>query len=111
MQKFGIKSPNDNNIVRIHEGTTNFDKIFMYLLTCVAILKYAENFEKTLSKEKITLKEIVESHFPIAMASRIMYYWNMRHNTFCNNDGGFKSAWKIIEQSWFEQDKNFNFSF
>lgn len=95
---------------RIHEATTNFDKILMYLLTCVAILKYAENFEKTLSNDKITLKQMVEDHYPADIASRIMYYWDMRHTTFCTTEGGFKSGWKNVEQTWFNNDKTFNFS-
>lgn len=98
--------------MRIHEATVNFDKILIYLLTCVAILKYAENFDKTLKNKPITVSDVVETYFSSdpELASQIMRYWKMRKDLFCDFTGNFNPKWKTIEAKWFEEDKKFDFS-
>lgn len=92
---------------RICEATFNFDKILIFLLTCVAILKYAENYSITLSEQPITLKEILKDHFPDDLANQIMNYWTKRKLIYGNSDGTFKVDWKGIEGGMMINDKNF----
>lgn len=94
--------------MRIHEASTNFDKILFYMLTSVAILKYAENFNKTLSEENITMNTIIREEFDKELADQIMNYLNIRQNLFCNLTGGFKSSWKGVEQGWMDNDKTYS---
>lgn len=93
---------------RIHETTANFDKLLIYMLTCVAILKYAENF-KSVFTETVTLKDIIDDYFPETAAKQIMDYWQTRRSTFCNsNDKTFKSRWKDIENAYYNADSKFS---
>jgi hypothetical protein len=93
---------------RIHEASTNFEKILYYLCLNVAILKYAEKFEKVFSKEAITLTDIIKDHFPEKIANTISGYLAMRQNTFCTG-GKFNTDWKNIEASWYDKDKLFKY--
>lgn len=93
--------------MRIHEATTNFDKIFCYLLICVAILKYAENFKSVFSNETIKIDDIIKDHFPEEISNVLIDYLNLRKAKFCNINEAFKSGWKQLEEDWFASDNNF----
>lgn len=93
--------------MRIHEATTNFDKILHYMLLCVAILKYAEKFSLVFSTNKTTIKEILEDYYPKELSSQLLEYYEGRKETFCNSTGGFKSGWKVLEEKLFNDDKNY----
>lgn len=96
---------------RIHEATINFDKILAFMLTNVAILKYAENFSKTLDKKKvskITLEEILHSELPKELAENLMSHWTKRRETFTGSSTGVKFLdYKLIEETYRREDKTF----
>lgn len=95
---------------RVHEASTNFHKILYFMCLNVAILKYAENFEKVLGNNEITIEQILKDHFSEEIASEIKKYFEDRKARFCNVNGNFKSSWKTIEEDWFENDKKFRAS-
>lgn len=92
---------------RIHESTCNFDKILLYALVCTSILKYAENFNETLSVNSITMKQVIEDHLNPELSKKVLEYLEERKTTFSNSGGGFKGQWKTIEQVWMENDSKF----
>lgn len=91
---------------RISEATGNFDKILMLILTYSAILKYAENFTLCLSIAPVTLKHIIDDHFPKNLADQILGYWNDRKSNFTDGKT-FKTAYKNIELHYMSKDKDF----
>jgi hypothetical protein len=90
---------------RISEGTTNFDKILLYMCLNVAILKYAENFEKVFNQKEIFVEQIIKDHFPEKESKYIIDYLEVRKTKYCNVNGSFRSNWKSIEESMFTLDK------
>lgn len=92
---------------RVHEATTNFDKIFNYLAINTAILKYAENFEKVLNGTKISIKDILNDHFPADIVANLLEYLQYRKSTFCASNDNFKTNWKTIEEAWYQGDKSY----
>lgn len=109
MQKYRIKSLYDNNFVRAMEGSTNFTKIMIWMLTCVSILKYAENVKACFSAKSISLKEVLSAHLGDKYADYIMAYYKMKQAYFMRPDGSYKE-YKNIEKKWFLEDAEFTFS-
>lgn len=93
--------------MRVCEATTNFDKILKYMLICVAILKYAENFKNVFSANGVTMENVIRDHYPEEISKQLINYLLERKNLFCNTNGGFKSQWKNVEAELFENDKTY----
>lgn len=72
---------------RIHNATTNIDKIVNWLYICIAILNYAENGTPMKS---ITLKDIVEFSYKDETSAILMDYISKRkeYNKMCFNKLG-----------------------
>lgn len=95
---------------RCHEATLNFDKTIMWMLTCAAILKFAENTKVCLSEAPITLQTVLSNHLPDKVVNHLMAYYTARKATFVNVNGTFKSSWESIETNWINTDKNYLFN-
>jgi len=93
---------------RISEATTNFNKVLMFMCLGSAILKYAENFDKSFHDE-ISLNGIIKASFRPKLATYLIDYFEFRKNLFCTSTGSFKSTHKSIETTWFDNDCKFKF--
>lgn len=93
---------------RAEPGTTNFTKTMIWMLTCASILRYAEDVKTVLTKDSITLKEVLTENLGEDYANYIMSYYEMRRNYFFNKDNSYKN-YKIVEKKWFDEDPEFSF--
>lgn len=73
---------------RLHSATLSFEKVYMWLLICMAIVKYSENvFVK--EEQKVTLKDVILYAFP-EKYENILQYINTRTALFQDNVGAEK---------------------
>lgn len=93
---------------RCMEGTFNFTKAVIWLLTCASILKYAENIKECLSEPVITLEQVLLDNLGKDMTDYFMAYYTMRNNTFFTGTS-YKSDYKGVEAAWFKKDAEFKF--
>lgn len=93
---------------RCMEGTTNFTKTAIWLLTCASILRYAEDTRSCFTKTSITLEEILQDHLGKELAEYCMEYYKARNRAFFVG-GGYKSGFASVEKKWFKDDEDFTF--
>lgn len=69
---------------RVHNATTNIDKLVNWLYICIAILNYAENNDEF---EKKTLKQIIEYSYDTKTSNILCDYIKERkvYNKICQN--------------------------
>lgn len=95
---------------RIHEGSTNFTKVGCWMIICASILKFAEDVKLCMKPGKVNLADILKATgCSESLASYILEYMNLRHNTFYTNSGSYREGFKNIENKWFKDDPNFEF--
>ncbi len=95
---------------RNHEATLNFEKTIMWMLTCVSILKYAENAKLCLLDKKVTVSEVLHSHLPAPLADHVMAYYQQRKEVFRDSAGRYNKNWDSIENDWIMRDKDYKFN-
>lgn len=71
---------------RPHPGSLNFVKIKNWTKICLAIINFAENNQKDISKRKISLEEIILSKYPKS-GKKLVEYINKRRELFLESDG------------------------
>lgn len=95
---------------RCHEGSTNYTKCIIWLLTCASILRYAENnMKECLSPDPIKLEDILLDNLGSKYTNYIMAYYEMRKNTFFTQSGTYRTDYKSVEKKWFDSDEKFSF--
>jgi hypothetical protein len=104
------KSENFENLpftleFRCHQGTTNFKKIKNWILLCLTIVNYVENYQRRIlfSEEPITIDEIIKTMLNINQYSTLNKYINDRKDKFSG-----KEAMKIEIQEYQEKVEMYN---
>jgi len=79
---------------RLHSATLSFEKVYMWLLICMAIVKYSENvFIK--ETDDVTIEKIIKYAFPNKYES-LLNYINSRTELFATNaDAEKKEYYKL----------------
>lgn len=94
---------------RCHESTTSPTKAIIWLLTCVAMLNYAEHINLVFKAANITLRSVLEMSFDRELVDYIMSYMKLRRETFFTASGAYRQNYANIEGNWFAQDPKFTF--
>jgi hypothetical protein len=79
------------------------------MLTCVSILRYAENIEDCLESKSITLEKVLKDHLGPAYTEYIMSYYKARSRVFGTESGSYNTNYKTIEKRWFKEDDDYSF--
>ena len=75
---------------RPHGATIDFDKIYNWLLICMSIVKFAENYQRRIitsdfsSKGPITLREVLDCSLNKRLYDRVWKYCKERASSFGN---------------------------
>jgi hypothetical protein len=95
---------------RIHEASTNFYKISLWLLICNAFLIAAEDFTFSIMSD-LKLEDVFDKVYNKETSRLIKDYLEERKSVFCNKNT-FRSNWKEVEATWLKNDKSYiqNFS-
>lgn len=91
---------------RIHEASTNYDKILAWLLICCAITTYAEKTKRCLCLTSLNILDIIIEYFDNKMASVLIEYLKERRNLFYSESSGWHD-YAIPEAKWLERDNKY----
>ncbi len=83
--------------IRIHEGSTNYQKINNWVLLCMAIVKFADKYPEFIN-DNITINDILLKIYP-KKGVQLIEYFNKRKETF--NSSIFNEA------DWYREDNRF----
>lgn len=95
---------------RPHEATFSYERTLIWMLTCSAILQYANDIKQCLTASSITLNEVLTSTLPKKVADHIMKYYMERKKTFKEPSGKWRKDFTTVENNWLESDKNYKFN-
>lgn len=76
---------------RCHSATTDYNKIYMWLLMCMSIVKFAENQQRRIwmsglsSRANITLKDVIRYSLNDKLYEQVWSYYQERVKRFKNN--------------------------
>ena len=93
---------------RCHEGTLNKTKTVNWFITCLAILKYAENIKSVFSANTLNLSDVLNDSLGKEKSKYLMSYFKSRRETFFATSG-YKRNITEIEKKWFLEDNNYTF--
>jgi hypothetical protein len=93
---------------RPHEATLNPIKVINWLCICTAILKYAEDYSNCLTPLKISIKDVIKSHFTDHVGDYLVAYVEDRKKYFVKN-GKHKPEPYDLEDEFYEEDEEYEF--